>query len=437
MDPHHAPAQAAVRLFASSSREFLVPDLLSSVTTELSTDFAILTANQSGHYFAEAGTFAGTAPGALSAICGTKYADVRVRAERWDGRPPHQFGWEDADELPFEAVSGAGPLVLGGFEPSDAALDVGDLGRARVLVRARGRQRYGYSDILDGQPPEEWLLQFYPDPKELDALSGDPRRLSGQAPFGPIHRTGWSACMHAWQQTGWHQYLYSLPGYYGLHLGLLMSGHAVPRSELFREVVFRLGGTHDESVPHRDPHDVPLQSRTITEPQDPALLESVQTETRQLALVAAGAGISEITVVGHLIQALVNLGLLLPIHRKGQELLVPNACPGMVWDVLDISEQARDSIRVQIGYADFRHVAADIDNMLLWAPSQILTTTPRRLAIRLAVTSDEVLGAFELLDLTDRARHVRIAGGPDRPEDGPLDVVDATFELARPIRGSA
>lgn len=63
--------------------------LIGVAEDELSTDFAIRGASQENGG-AEARGFVGSVPGSVSVLCGTRYAKVRVRAERWDGRPPHQ-----------------------------------------------------------------------------------------------------------------------------------------------------------------------------------------------------------------------------------------------------------------------------------------------------------------------------------------------------------
>ncbi len=171
--------------------------LIEAVEAEFETDYAVLSLAQESGGGGFPGGFVGTVPGGVDAQCGTKYARVKARAERWDARPPLQRGWEDIDEWPFEEIPGGGPLGLSGFDPQDVGLDVEGLGRARVVVYARGRQRYGYFELSDPLEPEEWLFQVFPDPERLDALAGDPRRLSGRAPFSPPPRTGWYAARDA------------------------------------------------------------------------------------------------------------------------------------------------------------------------------------------------------------------------------------------------
>ena len=308
-----------------------VASLLSAVSAEFSTDFAIMRAAQ-GVGGASAGSFVGSLPGSIAGMCGTKYANVLVRAERWDARPPQPLGWEDADELPLEILPGAGPLMLGGFDETDVGLDVEGLGRARVLVFARGRHRYGYSHLQEGMAPEQWLLQIFPDPDAQDALAGDPRRLAGQAPFGRVPRTGWIAATHAWAQTGWHQHLYRAPGFYGISNALGSARRPLSRLDLAAQAgPFHLSQTYDKGVPRQDPLSQPLQPTLTPEQQNPLRLEAEESGRQTLARLAESAGLSELTLMGHLIQALENLGLLLVMRRAGQELLVPNPCPGRPW----------------------------------------------------------------------------------------------------------
>ena len=79
--------------------------LVASAEFSLSTDFAILVANQTGarRWEDPSGVFAVSWAGMVLLTPGTKYADPTVRLERWTGRPPRvDQDWEDVDELPFE-----------------------------------------------------------------------------------------------------------------------------------------------------------------------------------------------------------------------------------------------------------------------------------------------------------------------------------------------
>lgn len=135
--------------------------------------------------------------------------------------------------------------------------------------------------------------------------------------------------------------------------------------------------------------------------------------------LAALAGMDDMTTMADFIQALQNIGLLFELpgaHR----VLVPNAVPRMVWDFADLSEGQRASCRLQIGYADYRHVADDIANLLEWAPNHHLTATPRQLGIRLAIDPRRIVGGLDLLTMTRRvAPH---AYSDDVPRDELLDL---------------
>lgn len=129
--------------------------------------------------------------------------------------PTTDYEWEDSDELPWQELSGGGPVLALGFDGPNGSggLDIDGIGRSRILVLARGRHRYNYSDIAeDGLTPEQWLLQFWPDPDSRDAMFGPPRRTGQPYVFKPF-RSPWGAAMHAWSTTGWDTLLGLLQGY--------------------------------------------------------------------------------------------------------------------------------------------------------------------------------------------------------------------------------
>ncbi len=222
--------------------------------------------------------------------------------------------------------------------------------------------------------------------------------------------------MHAWTQTGWHHYLHSFPGYYETHLALLVLQQPATPDEI---AATGLRYRTPPIDPFDDPLAVHLQPPIPAEKRDNAGLMSMAAGQAELRLsLAAFAGVEEMTTMADFIQALQNLGLLfeLPGPRK---VLVPNAVPRMVWDVADLSERQRDSCRLQSGYADFRHVADDIANLLAWAPDNHLTATPRQLGIRLAIDPRKILGGLDLLVMTHGlAPHPY---PPDVPRDELLD----------------
>lgn len=374
---------------------------LSSAAAEFETDFAILEANQEGYGGACGGTFVRSFAGTIGGTCGTKYSKVSVVAERWDARPPYQSGWEDLDEVPFEEAPGAGPLVLQGFEPTEGALDVDGLGRARAVVYARGRHRYFYGDYVeDDLPPEEWLIQLWPDSERLDALAGDPRRLA--APDPHAFRTAWWSAVHAWEQTGWNNFVGG-PGCHELKLAIAHAAQPVTALALAAKAPYytQYG---ERGAP--DPLGVPLGPDTHG----------------RLARLAAQAGMAQIEVFADLILALQKIGLLLSFERGGEELLVPNPAPGMVWDTVDMTDDVRRGYETQIGYADFRTAADDMQHVLHWAPDRKVVGTPRMIALRLALAPEHVLGAMRLLTLTAHAVLRTVGEAADNPVDALMEI---------------
>ncbi len=122
--------------------------LLSAVSAAFSTDSAMVTAAQSGCGGPDAGGLVGSVPGSIAGMCGTKYADVLVRPERWDAGPPQQLGREDGDELATTGVRLVPGEVLVGatLQPRSApgGWCVGP-GAARATAGAR--------DQAQAQPP--------------------------------------------------------------------------------------------------------------------------------------------------------------------------------------------------------------------------------------------------------------------------------------------
>lgn len=358
-------------------------ELVGATETEFQTDFAILDARQS-KADAAAGTFAGSSIGAMSAHCGTKYARVHVRAERWNGRPDFDFSWEDSDELPFEAIDGGGPLQVSGFDaPTDNhGLDLEGFGRGRVLVFAKGRHRYNYGDIEDRLPPEEWLLQFFPEDGPPQPLAGPPRRLAAFAPFSKWDKQpGWRAAIHAWTQAGWDSHLSRSPGYHAIRLGMSLAGRAIGARELAEaSSQFTRNGSPDPLPFPDDPLDIQLAERA----GDP---------------LAAMYG-APIANLHDAITAMRSVQLLLEVQKDGEKLFVPNPAPGPIWDAMTMSDQEIRSAQLQIGYADFRSVAEDIVIAVAWAGEQGLSTTIEEMGTRWSTTSTAIRGGLELAALT-------------------------------------
>ncbi|HWL34588.1 MAG TPA: hypothetical protein VNQ77_00205 [Frankiaceae bacterium] len=346
--------------------------LVAAYEKRLSTDFAILNASQR---FDDLGTqtYAASTPGYVAMVCGSKYADVQARAERWDARPPEPGAeWEDADELPFAAVPAGEPLRFGGFdppEPDEPGLDVTGLDRARVQVLATGRHLSAYGDTSD--VPERWLLRIWPDDAPPDPLAGPPRRIAGALPFARGPQPAWHAALGAWQRAGW-------------------SMLSAPRA--FREVTAALASAGRPVAQHELP-DGALTPENV--PEWAATLETL----------AAAAGLAGMATYADAVAVLERLGLLARTHDG---LLVPNPAPPAAWDVLDLPEDHERGARLAVLRDDFQVFMGDVQHLLSWTGP--LTATPRRLAIRLALRPGDVLGVLRLMVLT---RHLTVAPGID------------------------
>jgi hypothetical protein len=363
-------------------------ELLGATEALFETDFAIMNAHQDPNDGPTPGGFVGSAPGGVAGMCGTKYAEVSARAERWSSRPEFDNSWEDVDELPFSAIADCGPLRLYGFDsPPDDGLDLDGFGAGRVLVMARGRHRYGYSDHdNDAVPPEEWLLRFFPEAGPARPLEGPPRRLAGVAPFGGPPKTGWAAALHAWSQTGWHSHFASSHSYYAIYLGLSASQRALTVNALA-----------EVSFPYIYRVDPPARGEDS---------------------LAVSSGRPTATL-GEAIDALRELQLLLPSTRDGQEVLIPNPDPGLVWERIELSDDQIKGARQQIGYTDFRQIAEDISIAMAWVPNSGLHSTVRAMALRWSTTPADIRGGLELL-ATSGLKTEWATGDRSTDDDTPL-----------------
>lgn len=387
-----------------------MPEPVAAVEQSFDTDFAILTAAQVVSFGDSPGVFsyAASVPGVIAMVCGTKYASVSVRLERWDAPAPSaDDSWEDRDEIPFRVLPGAGPLLVGGFDQAQPpGLDVDGLADVRVEILARGRHRYSYSSPPDdGLPPEEWLLRLWPVNGPVDPFAGPPRRIAGPLPF-QVRWTAWSLAMHSWKQTGWASFMGGLwPAYYEIWLGLHRAARPVTREELAQ--------SWGPWGPEREQHgayqwDTPAGGFPRT-----AYFDTGEADERRQAVVAA-AGLSSIDTFADVLMAMVNLGMVLRV-TNGEERFAPNPSPSLVWERLSLTESQMQGLRLQIGYADFRSAQHDLAHMVEWSPDHRLVATPRRIAIRLAIHPEGVLGGIELLrDLGDVTLEVGDdAWGPD------------------------
>lgn len=366
-----------------------MPQSTDAVEAEFTTDFAILTAVQEGVAPDPGASFAGSTPGTISLGAGNKYSRIRIRAERWDSRPPLTDEWEDMDDIPFEEVPSAGKLIMSGFDPGKVGLDVSGLGRGRVQVLARGRHRYHYGshNFDETQDPEEWLLRLYPQPGPIDPMAGGPRRIAGGGGLSRSTGSPWHSAVMGFRTSGWTDVLVSSHGFYLANLALLTVEGPLTRRDLAAQMARRmppweLGGPDSESL------EVPPRP-------------SLHGELDPLARLS---GVTQIDTIGAAIDALVSIGLLLVEHRNGERLLVPNPAPEPSWERFDMTGDALVMARSRSLEPEHHGTAGDISYAASWRGDDGLTTTPRVMAIRWCTTVDDVVGALRLLGGTGRVR---------------------------------
>jgi hypothetical protein len=333
--------------------------------------------------------------------CGTKYADVDIRLERWDGRPPEiEESWEDRDVLPWRNTSDSELVQAQGFDAPDSTegLDVSGLGRARVEVLASGRHRYFYGDDNEGLPPERWLLRFWPDSQHLDALAGPPRRIAG--PQGEADPGPWGAAVRAWSRVGWGDLLHTPSGFQYLVFAI----GAVGRPFTHAELPDYLSGWWVANHPGDDG------------PWSGSIYDWNKVENRlandgspRVAKLATAAGLAKLETLNDAFDALCGLGLLAEVRYGGESYWTPNPSPRAAWDVLPEDDGKTPWMRIRslrTFYGDFE---GDLEHLCGWAEGGQMTVTPRRIATRLSISPDEVLSTIELLNLLKPGR-VTFAG---------------------------
>ncbi len=356
-----------------------VARLVDSLEVQLGTDFALLSLTQEPDAELASGPYATSAPGSLALMAGTKYAEMDVRIERWDGEPPGVGDeWEDRDVLPWQPLPESSEAHLAGFDPADdGTFSLGDLGRARVEVLAWGRNRYGYSDGPDdwlGTPRERWLLRFWPDPDCLDALTGPPRRLIGRG-WLPSPTDAFSACVDALETTGWTPAL---------------SG-ATPFDDIFQALLYQRAAFTAEELP---PPFVTWTWETEVGRHEDVADGVVR---KRVAAVGRAAGV-EIRTYRDGLRALIALGVFTTVQTPDGPKLAPNPTPPVsVWDIIEsVPPRGYGSPRV-VELKAFGTLSEDLLHLARWAPGEVLRATPVRIASRLGVAPGEALGALGYL----------------------------------------
>ncbi|GAA4984180.1 hypothetical protein GCM10023225_24170 [Kineococcus glutinatus] len=401
--------------------------MIDSVRTTLSTDFAILYVSQDAGDFP--GNFATSGRGWVSAYCGTKYATLDVTVERWDGRPAPVAGWEDVDEVPFEAIPDGPGLEVAGFEGTGVRLGAVGLERARVLIHARGRHRYGYSDFADeGLEPEEWLFQFFPDPDDLDAMAGGPRSIAKREVHEPQTMAAWEVAL-GWARAGWHHYLYQTPGFRELQLAVHHQEGPTSRDHLLEQALPWIAERRIEAWSSSDPADIPLIPHEGTPlvrqagPPESWYESQEQERVRQrgrLDRVAEMARTKRLEVLGDFLDALTRLGVLLAEDGDGGTVLTPNARPTAAALVANNPDDRRGGYREENDYSNFRSIAENLEHLVRWAPGRRLRATAEQIAARLGVTVYEVQGGLELQQHLRKLQVQKVDA--DNPEQEALEV---------------
>ena len=302
-----------------------------------------------------------------------------VRVERWDAKPPPACDeWEDQDVLPWRSINGSSEAHLGGFDAADdGAVSLDGLDRARVEILAWGRNRYHYGggpDDWANVARERWLLRFWPDPHDLDALAGPPRRLIGRS-WLPAPTNAFQASVDALRMTGWWSALAGPTPFAEIFQALYYQRAAFRMEELPPSFV---AWTWDAEVPGTGRDDDDLLSDRVE-------------------AVGRAAGV-EILTYRDALRALIALGVFATVETPTGQKLVPNPTPPVsVWEIVEpVSLTGYGSPR-SLEFDAYRTVSEDLLHQARWTQDGVLRATPERLASRLGLSLEEVLGALKLL----------------------------------------
>jgi hypothetical protein len=348
--------------------------MVDSVEAQFSTDFANLILEQDPGSGDSPGPYATSAPGWLAMKAGTKYADLDVRVECWDAKPPPpEDEWQDQDVLPWRSIDGSEDAQLRAFDSlGDSAVSLRGLDRARVEVLAWGRNRYGYStgpDDWADLPRERWLLRFWPDLDDLDALAGPPRRLIGRE-WLPAPRDGFGTAVQALETAGWGSSALADTPFRHIFQAIVYQRAAFRAEELPKPF---LGWTWDTDAPRAgDAGD-------------------------RLERVARAAGV-EVLTYRDALEALIALGVLATVQTPDGQLLVPNPAPPIsAWDIIEPDNDTGYTSPRALEYQEYRTISEDLLHQARWAKDGELRATPERIASRLGLSRKEVLGALNFL----------------------------------------
>lgn len=407
--------------------------LIRYVDQQVVTDFALLFAGQEGGLYEDnvTMTYAASEPGRVGMFCGTSQAVADVRLELWDGPPPAPAPeWEDCDELPWLTLPGAGPVLVSGFDgpTGEPGLDLGGLVDGRVQVLASGRHRYGYIDPAPGPevPPERWLLRWWSTPGPTTGMDGPPRRFAGPLRGEASRRTGWQAAVHALRQTGWYSELGGLRGFDEILTAVHYLGRPCSTQEIAEGLRVR------EQGGERHDWDSPVLGEASSASPPPW---EVQVSYPKLGRIGVAAAMPQIATFGDALTALLRLGLLARCEAPQPGLLVPNPAPRPVWEVLELDDAQRRAAQTSGLYADFQAGQLDLLHVLRWAGTHGLTATPRQIALRLAVSAQDILGWIRLTTHLDEAE--LLAAGDSIDADTLVTLLPRSMRWTIDRRGQA
>jgi hypothetical protein len=303
---------------------------------------------------------------------------MQVRVECWNGKPPPPSDdWEDQDVLPWRCVDGSSYAYLRGFDPPEdrGVLSLHGLEHARVEVLAWGRNRYNYSNGPDeshAMARERWLLRFWPDLANLDAVAGPPRRLIGRG-WLPAPTEGFHASVRALETTGWWS---------------AMAG--TPIGEIFQALLYRDAAFRIEELP-KSFLGWTWETEAVTRPG-----YSVGDDDR-LQRVARAAGI-EVLTYRDALEALIALGVFATVQTTHGQLLVPNPAPPVsAWDIVQPRSNTGYGSPRALEYDAYRTISEDLLHQARWANEGLLCASPAKIASRLGLSRAEVLGALNFL----------------------------------------
>lgn len=356
--------------------------LVAALERDFSTDFALLYARQervepSG---LTSGTFAASEPGIISMVTGAKSPDVRLRLECWDSRPDWVGDeWEDCDELPWASVAEGGRLSVHGFDPpTGEGLPVERLAAARVQVFASGRHQYSPCDVV-GSAPERWLVRIWPDAGPTNALAGPPRRIAGPVPYSRL-RSPWEAAVYGWRLSGWSSVLSCLRAFGAIENAVRQVGRPFEREDL---VPFL--GPFDWTSPVNLGMPMTVEARALS-PGPYVLLDTLARVT----------GLPEVATFADAFTCLLRLGLLARCDTPSGERLVPNPAPEPVAPLLTLSSAVLRERSVRLApHIDVSYLDGDLATLARWSPNG-LVTTPRAIAVRLSLPSEDLVEALRL-----------------------------------------